>query len=176
MRFAFSNWIYPLEKITVCGYLRTNKHTATPAEIYRYFLKYTYAFLPLQVNGKSYNQARLQLGKMGSLHPANRLAAYVTGRLNASVDVPQKNSQKSDSTHKTSTPKTGTVKVASSLVSPSIAARKTTDLKTLTPSPGKVVSLLLDHSRGTLFYIPDLLYSKLPPPKCAACSSLSLAF
>nr|XP_024660977.1 MAX gene-associated protein [Maylandia zebra] len=89
----------------------------------------------IQVNGKSYNQARLQLGKMGSLHPANRLAAYVTGRLNASVDVPQKNSQKSDSTHKTSTPKTGTVKVASSLVSPSIAARKTTDLKTLTPSP-----------------------------------------
>lgn len=160
----------------MCGYLRTNKHTATPSEIYRYFLKYTYAFLPLQVNGKSYNQARLQLGKMGSLHPANRLAAYVTGRLNASVDVPQKNSQKSDSTHKTSTPKTGTVKVASSLVSPSIAARKTTDLKTLTPSPGKLVSLLLDHSRGTLFYIPDLLYSKLPPPKCAACSSLSLAF
>ncbi|XP_005917749.1 MAX gene-associated protein isoform X2 [Haplochromis burtoni] len=89
----------------------------------------------IQVNGKSYNQARLQLGKMGSLHPANRLAAYVTGRLNASVDVPQKNSQKSDSTHKTSTPKTGTVKVASSLVSPSIAATKTTDLKTLTPSP-----------------------------------------
>lgn len=111
---------------------------------------------------------------MGSLHPANRLAAYVTGRLNASVDIPQKNSQKSDSAHKTSTPKAGTVKVASSLVSPNIAARKTTDLKTPTPSPGKVVSLLLDYSRGTLFYIPDLLYSKLPHPKCAAYESPAL--
>uniref|UniRef100_G3QH03 MAX gene-associated protein n=1 Tax=Gorilla gorilla gorilla TaxID=9595 RepID=G3QH03_GORGO len=31
-----------------------------------------------QVNGKSYPQAKLLLGQMGALHPANRLAAYIT--------------------------------------------------------------------------------------------------
>ncbi|XP_072555422.1 MAX dimerization protein MGA a isoform X2 [Paramormyrops kingsleyae] len=35
----------------------------------------------IKVNGKSYPQAKLQLGQMGALHPANRLAAYITGRL-----------------------------------------------------------------------------------------------
>lgn len=37
--------------------------------------------LLLQVNGKTYPQAKLELGKMGALHPANRLAAYITGRI-----------------------------------------------------------------------------------------------
>nr|XP_060616770.1 MAX gene-associated protein [Anolis sagrei ordinatus]XP_060616776.1 MAX gene-associated protein [Anolis sagrei ordinatus] len=35
----------------------------------------------VQVNGKNYPQARLLLGQMGALHPASRLAAYLTGRL-----------------------------------------------------------------------------------------------
>ncbi|XP_018619669.2 MAX dimerization protein MGA a isoform X3 [Scleropages formosus] len=35
----------------------------------------------IKVNGKFYPQAKLQLGQMGALHPANRLAAYITGRL-----------------------------------------------------------------------------------------------
>uniref|UniRef100_A0A1A8ADL6 Uncharacterized protein n=2 Tax=Nothobranchius TaxID=28779 RepID=A0A1A8ADL6_NOTFU len=35
----------------------------------------------IQVNGKHYSFARLLLGRMGSLHPANRVAAHVTGRL-----------------------------------------------------------------------------------------------
>ncbi|XP_061467349.1 MAX gene-associated protein isoform X2 [Rhineura floridana] len=35
----------------------------------------------IQVNGKNYPQAKLLLGQMGALHPANRLAAYITGRL-----------------------------------------------------------------------------------------------
>lgn len=34
----------------------------------------------LQVNGKQYPLAKIQLGGMGALHPANRLAAYLTGR------------------------------------------------------------------------------------------------
>ncbi|XP_022542629.2 MAX gene-associated protein isoform X2 [Astyanax mexicanus] len=38
----------------------------------------------IKVNGKTYNQAKLSLGQMGALHPANRVAAYVTGRLQAS--------------------------------------------------------------------------------------------
>ncbi|XP_061762000.1 MAX dimerization protein MGA a isoform X2 [Nerophis ophidion] len=35
----------------------------------------------VQVNGKLYPLAKIQLGEMGALHPANRLAAYVTGRM-----------------------------------------------------------------------------------------------
>ncbi|XP_053124096.1 MAX gene-associated protein-like isoform X2 [Hemicordylus capensis] len=39
----------------------------------------------IQVNGKNYPQAKLLLGQMGALHPANRLAAYITGRLRPTV-------------------------------------------------------------------------------------------
>uniref|UniRef100_A0AAR2KCD8 MAX dimerization protein MGA a n=1 Tax=Pygocentrus nattereri TaxID=42514 RepID=A0AAR2KCD8_PYGNA len=35
----------------------------------------------ITVNGKPYPQAKLELGQMGALHPANRLAAYITGRV-----------------------------------------------------------------------------------------------
>ncbi|XP_076022112.1 MAX dimerization protein MGA a isoform X2 [Genypterus blacodes] len=35
----------------------------------------------VQVNGKLYPLAKIQLGRMGALHPANRLAAYLTGRV-----------------------------------------------------------------------------------------------
>ncbi|XP_062325538.1 MAX dimerization protein MGA a [Osmerus eperlanus] len=35
----------------------------------------------VQVNGRSYPHAKIQLGNMGAIHPANRLAAYLTGRL-----------------------------------------------------------------------------------------------
>ncbi|XP_076605255.1 MAX dimerization protein MGA a isoform X2 [Chaetodon auriga] len=35
----------------------------------------------VQVNAKLYPLAKIQLGKMGALHPANRLAAYLTGRV-----------------------------------------------------------------------------------------------
>ncbi|XP_071400068.1 MAX dimerization protein MGA a [Centroberyx affinis] len=37
----------------------------------------------VQVNGKLYPLAKIQLGEMGALHPANRLAAYLTGRVGA---------------------------------------------------------------------------------------------
>ncbi|XP_053330429.1 MAX gene-associated protein [Spea bombifrons] len=39
----------------------------------------------IQVNGKNYPQAKLLLGQMGALHPANRLAAYITHRLQPSL-------------------------------------------------------------------------------------------
>ncbi|KAM3918254.1 MAX gene-associated protein [Leptodactylus fuscus] len=35
----------------------------------------------IEVNGKNYTKAKLLLGQMGALHPANRLAAYITHRL-----------------------------------------------------------------------------------------------
>ncbi|XP_026195007.1 MAX dimerization protein MGA a isoform X3 [Anabas testudineus] len=40
----------------------------------------------VQVNGKLYPLAKIQLGKMGALHPANRLAAYLTGRVGSNKD------------------------------------------------------------------------------------------
>ncbi|CAG5866968.1 unnamed protein product [Menidia menidia] len=40
--------------------------------------------LTIQVNGKLYPLAKIQLGRMGALHPANRLAAYLTGRVGPS--------------------------------------------------------------------------------------------
>uniref|UniRef100_A0A3B3U3V7 T-box domain-containing protein n=1 Tax=Poecilia latipinna TaxID=48699 RepID=A0A3B3U3V7_9TELE len=36
---------------------------------------------PDDVNGKQYPLAKIKLGRMGALHPANRLAAYLTGRV-----------------------------------------------------------------------------------------------
>ncbi|XP_019737969.1 MAX gene-associated protein isoform X4 [Hippocampus comes] len=44
----------------------------------------------IQVNGKSYSYVNLLLGSMGSLHPANRLAAYATGRLQRRSDLTRK--------------------------------------------------------------------------------------
>lgn len=35
----------------------------------------------MQVNGKPYSQAKVLLGRLGALHPVNRIAAFVTGRL-----------------------------------------------------------------------------------------------
>ncbi|XP_056337198.1 MAX gene-associated protein [Danio aesculapii] len=40
---------------------------------------------PIQVNGRTYAQAKLTLGRMGALHPANRLAAHVTGRIKSVI-------------------------------------------------------------------------------------------
>ncbi|XP_071971797.1 MAX gene-associated protein isoform X5 [Engystomops pustulosus] len=39
----------------------------------------------IEVNGKKYPKAKLLLGQMGALHPANRLAAYITHRLQPSL-------------------------------------------------------------------------------------------
>ncbi|XP_074541561.1 uncharacterized protein mgab isoform X2 [Halichoeres trimaculatus] len=93
----------------------------------------------IQVNGKSYNQARLLLGNMGALHPANRLAAYVTGRLRAPARVSVSSSQKSDPATKI-TPLSGLhIKTEGAEVSTAISARKTTDLKTPVQLPANVL-------------------------------------
>ncbi|XP_029350514.1 MAX dimerization protein MGA a isoform X2 [Echeneis naucrates] len=42
----------------------------------------------VQVNGKLYPLAKIQLGRMGALHPANRLAAYLTGRVGSNRKQP----------------------------------------------------------------------------------------
>ncbi|XP_061602784.1 MAX gene-associated protein isoform X2 [Cololabis saira] len=56
----------------------------------------------IKVNGKYYNQARLLLGNMGSLHPANRFAAYITGRLKPPHPIIPKTFQTPESAHRTS--------------------------------------------------------------------------
>ncbi|XP_074471809.1 uncharacterized protein mgab isoform X2 [Sebastes fasciatus] len=83
----------------------------------------------IQVNGKSYNQARLLLGNMGSLHPANRLAAFVTGRLHPPGGISLKITPKSNPTNKITTPDTLLPKPAGKVVPPIMTAKKTTDLK-----------------------------------------------
>ncbi|KAM4529041.1 uncharacterized protein mgab [Fundulus diaphanus] len=52
----------------------------------------------IQVNDKCYNHATLLLGNMGSLHPANRLAARVTGRLGTDKTPPMQQSANTTTT------------------------------------------------------------------------------
>ncbi|KAI5611487.1 MAXprotein-associated protein isoform X5, partial [Silurus asotus] len=53
----------------------------TPAGLLKAEKKSSGALGQIMVNGKLYPQAKLELGQMGALHPANRLAAYITGRV-----------------------------------------------------------------------------------------------
>ncbi|XP_035472963.2 MAX gene-associated protein isoform X1 [Scophthalmus maximus] len=106
----------------------------------------------IQVNGKAYNQARLLLGSIGSLHPANRLAAYVTGRLRAPADIFHKHSKKPDSSPKNNTPGTLHVKSANAAVPQMITARRTTDLEMATQPP---VKLRLDSCRTGSIAFPQ---------------------
>lgn len=53
----------------------------TPAGLLKAEKKAPGALGQITVNGKPYPQAKLELGQMGALHPANRLAAYITGRV-----------------------------------------------------------------------------------------------
>lgn len=78
---------------------------------------------------------------MGSLHPANRLAAYITGRLSAPGKTIHTNSQKLDPTQKENIQGTLHIKASGTVVPPIITARKTTDLKTPTQQPGKICSV-----------------------------------
>ncbi|KAL1253579.1 hypothetical protein QQF64_015808 [Cirrhinus molitorella] len=57
-----------LSRVVPAGHLKADKKTLECSG-------------PIKVHGKTYGQAKLILGRMGALHPANRLAAYVTGRI-----------------------------------------------------------------------------------------------
>ncbi|XP_060947666.1 MAX gene-associated protein isoform X2 [Limanda limanda] len=117
----------------------------------------------IQVNGKSYNQARLLLGSMGSLHPANRLAAYVTGRLNAPADISRKNSQKPRTLHR---------KATDTEVPQTMTARRTTQMKIAVQS---LVPLHLDswRKRSTTFPQHSQNSSNVIPVKQFMSSHLS---
>uniref|UniRef100_A0A8C7LF79 MAX gene-associated protein n=1 Tax=Oncorhynchus kisutch TaxID=8019 RepID=A0A8C7LF79_ONCKI len=90
----------------------------------------------ITVNGMSYPHAKIQLGMMGAMHPANRLAAYLTGKLRrpaclkrsmAASSVP---SQK----HPSETPKGATDTKSSTRQPAQLAAIPTTMVTTSVPS------------------------------------------
>lgn len=97
-------------------------------------------FLSVQVNNKFYNHARVLLGGIGSLHPANRLAAYITGRLRAPGGTALSAAQKPDPIKKVNAPEAPPEEGARTAVPPTTVAR-TTEPKTAVQPPGKTVFL-----------------------------------
>ncbi|XP_030574303.1 MAX dimerization protein MGA a isoform X1 [Archocentrus centrarchus] len=89
----------------------------------------------IQVNGKLYPLAKIQLGKMGALHPANRLAAYLTGRVGSNRQHQQASLRPSSSSCKppqASGPTPPIVSLASSVLSGLAAIAATTAATSVT--------------------------------------------
>ncbi|XP_054900630.1 MAX gene-associated protein isoform X2 [Poeciliopsis prolifica] len=74
----------------------------------------------IQVNDKYYNRVMLSLGNIGSLHPANRLAAHVTSRLGTDKIGSPKQSE-----NFSSTPESPHVKAAKIFVPPDVDQKTT---------------------------------------------------
>lgn len=75
---------------------------------------------------------------MGSLHPANRLAAYITGRVTLPAEITKKTSVKLDPANKANTPAILLINAAGTAAPSTITATSTTmELKPLTQLPGK---------------------------------------
>ncbi|XP_009950601.1 PREDICTED: MAX gene-associated protein [Leptosomus discolor] len=142
----------------------------------------------IQVNDKRYPQAKLLLGQMGALHPANRLAAYITGRLRPTVldisslstvisKVATKAKATASGTPSVQVPTTSTPKTTSSTSTTSTPT--VTTLKThvpaqrqiaARPSPGGVFAEFVINKAGALQQIPGT-NTRLPlsgPQKFAA--------
>ncbi|XP_074680263.1 MAX gene-associated protein isoform X2 [Strix aluco] len=122
----------------------------------------------IQVNDKRYPQAKLLLGQMGALHPANRLAAYITGRLRPTVldistlstvisKVASKAAAAASGTPSVQVPTTSTPKTTSSTSTTSTPT--VTTLKThvpaqrqiaVRPSPGGVFTQFVMNKAGAL--------------------------
>ncbi|XP_031449393.1 MAX gene-associated protein isoform X4 [Phasianus colchicus] len=118
----------------------------------------------IQVNDKRYPQAKLLLGQMGALHPASRLAAYVTGRLRPTVldistlsTVISKVASNASGTPSVQVPTTSAPKTTSSISTTSNPS--VTTLKALIPplrqiaarpSPGGVFTKFVMNKVGAL--------------------------
>lgn len=114
--------------------------------------------VPLQVNGKPYNQARLLLGGLGSLHPANRLAGYITGRLRVPTSISHIVSRKIGLTDKINARDEPRVKVAGTVIPPTVSAVKTADLQASSQSPGE--NALSDtHTHTFALLMQDIINS-----------------
>ncbi|XP_026789858.3 MAX dimerization protein MGA a [Pangasianodon hypophthalmus] len=105
----------------------------TPAGLLKAEKKPSGALGQIMVNGKLYPQAKLELGQMGALHPANRLAAYITGR----VCVANKHDPKAvTTTTKTSqTAPTTPTSVATTTVTTTLSSTVTVDKPTVAKHP-----------------------------------------
>ncbi|OXB70478.1 UNVERIFIED_CONTAM: hypothetical protein H355_012076, partial [Colinus virginianus] len=119
----------------------------------------------IQVNGKMYPQAKLLLGQMGALHPATRLAGYVTGRLRPAVldistlsTVISKVASKASGTPSVQVP-TASAPNTTSSISTTTSNPSVTTLKALIPplrqivarpSPGGVFSKFVMNKVGAL--------------------------
>ncbi|KAM6131434.1 MAX gene-associated protein isoform 2-T3 [Pterocles gutturalis] len=122
----------------------------------------------IQVYDKRYPQAKLLLGQMGALHPANRLAAYITGRMRPTVldistlstvisKVAPSAKAAASGTPSVQVPTTSTPKTTSSTSTTS--APSVTTLKThvpaqrqiaVRPSPGGVFTQFVMNKAGAL--------------------------
>ncbi|XP_009074833.1 PREDICTED: MAX gene-associated protein, partial [Acanthisitta chloris] len=122
----------------------------------------------IQVNDKRYPQAKLLLGQMGALHPTNRLAAYITGRLPPTVlDIATLSTVISKVASSAKTPASETPSVQEPTTSAPITTSSTsttstprvTTLKThvpaqrqiaVQPSPGGMFAQFVINRAGTL--------------------------
>ncbi|XP_009989331.1 PREDICTED: MAX gene-associated protein [Tauraco erythrolophus] len=122
----------------------------------------------IQVNGKRYPQAKLLLGQMGALHPANRLAAYITGRLRPTVlDISTLSTviSKVASNAKAAASGTPSVQVPTTSTPKTTSSTSTTSTPTVTtlkthvpaqrqiaarPSPGGVFTQFVMNKAGAL--------------------------
>uniref|UniRef100_A0A663LPZ6 MAX dimerization protein MGA n=2 Tax=Athene cunicularia TaxID=194338 RepID=A0A663LPZ6_ATHCN len=122
----------------------------------------------IQVNDKRYPQAKLLLGQMGALHPANRLAAYITGRLRPTVlDISTLSTviSKVASNAKTAASGTPSVQVPTTSTPKTTSSTSTTSTPTVTtlkthvpaqrqiaarPSPGGVFTQFVMNKAGAL--------------------------
>ncbi|XP_062491704.1 MAX gene-associated protein isoform X2 [Pezoporus occidentalis] len=122
----------------------------------------------IQVNDKRFPQAKLLLGQMGALHPASRLAAYVTRRLRRTVLGVSALStviSKVDSTAKAAASGTPSVQVPTTSTPKTTSSTSTTSTPTVTtlkthvpaqrqiaarPSPGGVFAQFVMNKAGAL--------------------------
>ncbi|KAM9292058.1 MAX gene-associated protein isoform 2-T3 [Morus bassanus] len=122
----------------------------------------------IQVNDKRYPQAKLLLGQMGALHPANRLAAYITGRLQPTVlDISALSTVISKVASSAKAPASGTpsVQVPTTSSPKTTSSTSTTSTPTVTtlkthvpaqrqiaarPSPGGVFTQFVMNKAGAL--------------------------
>nr|XP_061837702.1 MAX dimerization protein MGA a isoform X2 [Nerophis lumbriciformis] len=119
----------------------------------------------VQVNGKLYPLAKIQLGEMGALHPANRLAAYVTGRVQANKKQEADPSQ-SKPCAPTQPPPTvaPTVTIMTTAINPPVGSTQVRPLSAGSSAPPTGLAPPTNPQVVMLTYTPFTL-PVLPPPK-----------
>uniref|UniRef100_A0A8P4G9F9 MAX gene-associated protein n=1 Tax=Dicentrarchus labrax TaxID=13489 RepID=A0A8P4G9F9_DICLA len=117
----------------------------------------------VQVNGKLYPLAKIQLGKMGALHPANRLAAYLTGRVGSNWR--KQGSSSSSKPPQSSGPTPQTVSLTSSPPRSQPLVAVLTPPSSSTDPQVSVVPPVNPASKGSLFIVQvPGLRGKVPVP------------